>query len=172
MATKALSDMITSTRNSYKLETIIEVFDIVDVVKTSLDMLKGKLVKHGVEIDSRLLKNLCIRGCKSKFIQIILNLIDNAIDSGARKIIINAKIIDKKIHIYITDDGAGVLNANAEKIFQLFYSTKENGSGVGLYIARKFAREDFGGDLKIKDNVTSGTTFELIVNRLVDCDEI
>jgi signal transduction histidine kinase len=170
-ATTALSDMITSTRNSYKLETAIEVFPIAEVVKSSLDMLNGKIIKNEVEDESVIQDNLCVRGYKSKFIQIVLNLIDNAVDAGAKRIVILTEVIGGKLYMQVTDDGSGISTSQSEKIFRLFYSTKQSGSGVGLYIARKFAQEDFNGDLRLKESAMGKTTFEVNISTLTECDE-
>lgn len=63
----------------------------------------------------------------------------------------------------LTDDGPGIVSADGEAIFRPFYTTRADGSGVGLTLARQIARAH-GGDLRLKPSkVDEGARFELLL---------
>ncbi len=106
----------------------------------------------------------------SSFNQILLNLILNCIDfiplvrATTGKIDIRAykeknEILPVKIEI--SDNGPGINERNRERVFELLYTTKVNGSGLGLSISRRLA-EEMGGRLFVKATERlNGTTFLL-----------
>jgi len=77
--------------------------------------------------------------------QVLINLLNNSIEAlkatESRKIEIKvADSSDGGIKITITDNGPGISTDDLEKIFIPFYTTKENGSGIGLSLARQIMR--------------------------------
>lgn len=77
--------------------------------------------------------------------QVIINILDNAVDAlkGREKKKITLTVSDNspgKLKINITDNGSGITSDEIEKIFIPFYTTKENGSGIGLSLSRQIMR--------------------------------
>jgi signal transduction histidine kinase len=62
-----------------------------------------------------------------------------------------------KQQIIITDSGCGIPAENLDKIFDLFYTTKSKGTGLGLATSYKIVKEH-GGDLTLQSEVGKGTT--------------
>ena len=60
----------------------------------------------------------------------------------------------------VSDNGCGVPPSEREKVFDLFYSTRKGGTGLGLTIARRIARAH-GGEIRVADNAAGGATFSL-----------
>ncbi|MBX2843605.1 MAG: ATP-binding protein [Flammeovirgaceae bacterium] len=74
--------------------------------------------------------------------QVIINLVLNSRDAlkdreGNLEIVISAEGFGQKIIIMVTDSGIGILPENLENIFTPFFSTKKNGSGIGLSLSRQ-----------------------------------
>lgn len=105
--------------------------------------------------------------------QIILNVILNAIQQIAELrpniggwIKINTEIVnvtkdDMKCRIYIEDNGPGIHAKLWEKVFEAGYTTRREGSGIGLYISRNLM-QDIGGEIIItQSRILSGSTFML-----------
>jgi signal transduction histidine kinase len=67
---------------------------------------------------------------------------------------------DRNVDIAITDSGEGIPPENIEKIFDPFVTTKEMGMGIGLAISKKII-EDHGGKIKVKSQLSTGTTFTI-----------
>lgn len=78
--------------------------------------------------------------------QALLNVILNSFEAGAKNIWITLTPGDGVIQLSIKDDGPGF--AEPHRALEPFYSTKEDGTGLGLTTARRIARE-LGGDLRI-----------------------
>jgi two-component system, NtrC family, sensor histidine kinase HydH len=94
--------------------------------------------------------------------QMLLKLIENAMEfagSGGR-VVVSVHRNDGEIAVTVADSGPGVAEQDRERIFEPFYSTKENGRGLGLALVRRFAREA-GGSVTCEPNEPSGTRFRI-----------
>ena len=70
---------------------------------------------------------------------------------------------DQGVVITVSDDGSGLTPEHAEAIFRPFFTTKTEGSGIGLTLARQIARAH-GGELRLKpQGPGAGATFELLL---------
>jgi signal transduction histidine kinase len=92
---------------------------------------------------------------------IVVNLIANALDalSGQGKIAISGKASDGGVSLRVTDDGPGISDEAADKVFQALFTTKPNGNGLGLPLCRRIA-EAHGGYLLLEP-VERGACFHL-----------
>ena len=94
--------------------------------------------------------------------QIFINLIKNALQAGARCIRIIGKLgSDDEVILRVANDGAPIPLASQEQIFIPFFTTKKEGSGIGLSLARQIMRNHNGSINLIRSDDTS-TVFELI----------
>lgn len=93
--------------------------------------------------------------------QILINIIKNSIEAGAHKIIISSEINESGFtNISIEDNGSGFSSEALENAFIPFYTTKDNGSGLGLSIIRQIMYLH-GGEIKLS-NLQSGTKVTLL----------
>jgi signal transduction histidine kinase len=94
--------------------------------------------------------------------QVILNLLDNALRSGARTLWVQARDEGERVIVRVADDGPGVPPEVRGRIFDPFFSTREpgSGSGLGLYLSRRIA-ESCGGRLWHEDRPGGGAVFVL-----------
>jgi len=95
--------------------------------------------------------------------QVLINLVKNAIEANEgfenRKIIISASLTpDARPEICVTDNGPGIPLENIDKIFVPFFTTRDNGSGIGLSVSRQIMRMH-GGSLKVRSKPGKETTF-------------
>ncbi len=92
------------------------------------------------------------------------NLLQNACEAAlaqSGKVEVTARSVNSHIEIRVTDNGPGIPEAIREEIFQPFVTYgKEGGTGLGLAVVQKIAR-DHGGQVKIETTGQSGTTFKL-----------
>lgn len=102
-----------------------------------------------------------------QFKQVLLNLINNAMDaikeSGKRKtgiIKIDIQHLHTKVEIHISDNGSGIEQERINKIFAPFYTTKETGTGVGLAVCKRII-EEHNGKIEAHSQVGRGTTFKI-----------
>jgi len=111
-----------------------------------------------------------IKSRKVKMYQIALNLISNAIDSfeqvkDERRRIVNIKITQKNqvITLRVADNGCGISENNLKKIFNIDYTTKKNGTGIGLSSTRKIIEKDLKGAIKYKSKINKGTVCTITI---------
>ncbi|MBI5676380.1 MAG: HAMP domain-containing protein [Nitrospirae bacterium] len=90
----------------------------------------------------------------------LINLMDNAIQSGTRKISLNSFYLPSfdLIRIEVIDEGAGISEENKEKLFSPYFSTKKDGTGLGLAIVNSIISKH-RGYIRVKDNDPRGSRF-------------
>ncbi|MFH1687903.1 MAG: HAMP domain-containing sensor histidine kinase [bacterium] len=99
--------------------------------------------------------------------QVLLNLLINGADAciGAQLPIVAGIEIESrgdKIAITVVDGGPGMKKSDRKRAGELFYSTKQTGSGLGLYLSRKIV-DEMGGQLSIRSRPGHGTKVELVL---------
>jgi signal transduction histidine kinase len=101
-----------------------------------------------------------IRTTRDQLIQVLLNLVLNAIDATGKAghIRIETRLEGERIAVRICDDGHGITRDQLERIFQPYFTTKEHGTGLGLFVSRKILAE-MGGRLRLESTSPEGTTF-------------
>lgn len=132
-----------------------------------------------------LVKNLSkesirIKGTPVEFQQILLNLIDNAIDSDpasgmtlTMRSVVSEKDGRKMAEITVSDTGRGIAKENLPRIFDAFFSTKaqSDGTGLGLHIVRRIVRQ-WGGSLEVESDPGKGTSFRVLLPQVDEEAEI
>ena len=94
--------------------------------------------------------------------QILINLIKNALQAGAKQIDINARMgKDDEVIIQVANDGEPIPVSAQEQIFVPFYTTKKEGSGIGLSLARQIMRQH-NGSIDLLRSDENQTVFQLI----------
>ncbi|MFH0883697.1 MAG: HAMP domain-containing sensor histidine kinase [bacterium] len=97
----------------------------------------------------------------------VLNLLKNALDfvSGEKGWIrLSAHANDDRVVIEVADNGPGVPKEEWTRIFHLYYTTKADGTGVGLAVVQRTA-EEHGGRVEVDDTPGGGATFRLVLKR-------
>jgi two-component system nitrogen regulation sensor histidine kinase NtrY len=105
--------------------------------------------------------------------RMIINLVDNAVEalggpdgkapSGQPGVILVGTEHDQVnavVRIIVADNGPGIPDADREKLFMPYYSTKKRGSGLGLAIVRRIVAEH-GGSIEVGGRTPSGTRFAI-----------
>jgi signal transduction histidine kinase len=92
--------------------------------------------------------------------QVLLNLMINSIQAidGPGKILVEVNTLDTFSTIAVSDTGRGILPEHLPNIFRPFYTTKGNGTGLGLSLARRIV-EEHGGHIDVTSSPGKGTSF-------------
>ncbi|WP_457600763.1 ATP-binding protein [Hydrogenivirga sp.] len=95
--------------------------------------------------------------------QVLINVIDNAIDASPREGRVKIELLKEGGQIVwkVKDEGEGI--EDTEKVFKPFYTTKTYGTGLGLPLARRFMR-NLGGDVKIQSEPGKGTVVSIEIS--------
>ena len=116
----------------------------------------GAICKYRSEED-----DLMIYADEGQISQILINLIKNALQAGAKHIDISARMgKDDEVIIDVANDGTPIPVSAQEQIFVPFFTTKKEGSGIGLSISRQIMRNHDGTISLLRSDVNQ-TVFEL-----------
>ena len=106
--------------------------------------------------------DLMIYADEGQISQILINLIKNALQAGAKHIDISARMgKEDDVIIQVANDGAPIPVSAQEQIFVPFYTTKKEGSGIGLSLARQIMRQHNGTIDLVRSDVNQ-TVFQLV----------
>ncbi len=153
-----LSDFLRFTK---KHELHIEECDINGVIDSVLDFIGPEAKQNSIRIlksfDTKLPKcNLDSNVIKQALLNIIINA-QQAMPNGG-ELIVRTYQISNSIFIDITDTGVGIQKEKIDNIFQVYYSTKKTGSGLGLPTAKRIVEEN-KGSISIRSVVGKGSSF-------------
>ena len=97
-----------------------------------------------------------------KLKQALLNLLTNAVEASPEsgQIVVSLQGDEHKVKVRVSDFGAGVPESDRERIFSPFFSTKAQGTGLGLTFARKIIALH-GGTISVENNPQGGATFTI-----------
>jgi nitrogen fixation/metabolism regulation signal transduction histidine kinase len=112
-------------------------------------------------------KDEIISGDKLLFKQVLVNLFKNSIESIGEKlgeIIITVNENDEFVTILFKDNGIGIKKEELSKIFDLYYSKKKGGTGLGLTMVRRII-DEHSGNIRVESTVGKGTTFKIQLRR-------
>jgi len=146
------------------------VFPVDAALEETLRLLGGALKKHGVVAERSLgLSGCTIHANRPQLQQVVINLLLNAVDALAnvegrpRQVVLASRRLGPDaIEISVADNGPGVAPADRDRIFSALFSTKSNGTGVGLSISRAIA-EAHGGHIEYRPRTPHGALFSLVL---------
>ncbi len=161
---KYMSETLSDFRNFLKPSYKKQKFDIKNVIREVLEIVGRQIFYFNIHVSLEYLpsnEKFYIFGYKNEFKQVLLNIINNAKNKIIRRneeIEFNAKIIilvekkDKYTLIQIKDNGGAIDNNIVDKIFDPFFSTKVDGTGFGLYLAKLIIEDKMFGKISVKNN--------------------
>ncbi|WP_292658555.1 transporter substrate-binding domain-containing protein [Nitratifractor sp.] len=143
-----LSQTIDDFRNFFQVGKGEKEFSVKEAIQAVISMYSLTLKKSGIVLQLSG-GDFTLFGSRSEFQQVILNLISNARDalekSPRESKKINIELQGRQIRF--CDNGDGVPDAKLSRIFDAYFTTKEEGSGIGLYISRLIVEEKLKGKL-------------------------
>jgi signal transduction histidine kinase len=156
------------------------VFRVADVVAETEALLSHRLRSAECRLTRRLDDDLALRGDPTRFGQVLVNLVGNAIDAyeehGVRDGVVAVALerTDDAVRLTVTDHAGGISPDVLPRIFEELYTTKEpgRGTGLGLWIARQLVEETFGGTLTVVSAPGQPTCFTITMpaSRIVEKD--
>lgn len=150
-----LSRFLELARSQAKEQQIV---DLREPISRAVGALKDEAGKSNIEIEYTEHEDVKVKGNLEKLQQVFINLLKNSIQAmpGGGKIKIKVDASEnEKIKITVTDTGPGFPPDALSKVFQPYYTTKSDGSGLGLALAYKTIN-DFGGSITADNNPDCG----------------
>ena len=157
-----LSTTIDDFRDFYKVNKKSVIIKPEDVIEKSLNIINSALVSDNVKVIKKYNYKEEIVLYDNEMMQVILNILKNAHDNFIEKNIANPSITitTKNRSICIYDNGGGISEGIIDKIFDPYFSTKDekNGTGLGLYMSKIIVEEHHNAKLNVK-NEDDGVSF-------------
>ncbi len=160
-----MSKTIDDFRNFFRIDREEEVFSVKQAIDSIYRIQSAQLKNNNI-----LLKisgmDFVVKGYENEFKQVILNIVTNAKDAilnnSNRSGIIDIALQDSTITI--RDNGGGIPEKTADRIFEPYFTTKEQGegTGMGLYMCKMIIEDNMGGTLEVS-RIEGGTEFILIL---------
>ena len=152
---------------SRQVEIKEETLDINSVIEQTFSLLQNHALLRNITIKKEFSEGMLLfKGDKNQLIQVFTNLIINSAhaikDAGTITMKTDRDKSKGKIYVEISDTGCGIPENVLPKIFDLFFTTKEEGKGTGLGLGTvQGIIEKHGGKIKVKETSPKGTTFQL-----------
>jgi signal transduction histidine kinase len=165
-------------RNFFRPDKEKQFFDVKQAVSSTLELFAAQIRHNKITIgmtsgDGRVDESFGSFGYPNEFKQVVLNIINNARDSILErldgegedsgfcgKIVIELRLQDGEILILIKDNGGGIDEKILEKIFDPYFTTKDDkkGTGIGLYMSKLIIENNMGGTIFAR-NLDDGAEF-------------
>jgi len=142
-----------------------ELVDVNELIREMIVLLRSEASRHSISIRTEFAEDLPkVMADRVQLQQVFMNLMLNGIDamkdmSGGSELTIKSKADNGQLLISVRDTGVGLPPHQADQIFSAFFTTKDNGTGMGLPISRSII-ESHGGRLWAADAPGRGATFQ------------
>lgn len=145
-------------------KAVIEPTNIYLTVKTAVEMAKAKAEEKDIKLNFEGDEGLIVKADETKLQNILLNLIYNAIDAikNKGKVDISWEKQGEYAKISVQDNGEGIDEKSVDKIFEMNFTTKSSGNGLGLPICKTLIKEQ-NGELNLLMTGKKGSIFEILL---------
>ncbi|RZV19802.1 sensor histidine kinase [Aliarcobacter butzleri] len=160
MLTENMSKTIDDFRNFFRPNKAKEKFKINEGITKAVELIESTFEHNNIKLEKDFVSSeIEFFGFANEFSQVILNLLTNAKDAVLENkienplIIIQTKIDDEYIYISIKDNGLGIKDEIINKIFEPYFTTKDEGkgTGIGLYMSKIIIENNMNGKIEVKN---------------------
>jgi C4-dicarboxylate-specific signal transduction histidine kinase len=148
-----------------------ELVDVNGIIHEMLSLLNGEATRYSVAMGTKLAAELPkITADRVQLQQVLMNLMLNAMeamkDSGG-ELTVKSELQDGQLHFSVSDTGVGLPTEGLDQMFSAFFTTKPQGSGMGLAISRSIV-ESHGGQLWATANDGRGAIFHFTLPHMTE----
>ncbi|MDX4060635.1 HAMP domain-containing sensor histidine kinase [Aliarcobacter skirrowii] len=167
-----LSKTIDDFKEFYIQDKQKEIFLVKDSIFNAISILSADLKKHNIKLDLefKTFEDIKVFGVKHELSQVVLSIVLNSIDILKNienpEIFIKVSSSSAEAIIDIVDNGGGVKIKNLKKIFDPYFSTKKDGTGIGLYLSKIIIEDSFLGKLEV-ENEKDGAKFSIFIEKVI-----
>jgi len=164
-----MSSTIEDFREFFKVDKKKLRFNLKEICLDTLNIVNMTLQNNNIKVKIDIKDDIFIYGYKNEFSQVLLNLIVNSKDAFIKnatknpQIKIEIKQSKKYLEIFVKDNAGGIDEKILKNIFDLYFTTKDTGSGIGLYISKVIIQNHFKGKMEVK-NIKDGIEFKITIN--------
>jgi signal transduction histidine kinase len=134
------------------------------ILKESMELVKKEYEKNNIAVEFQEIEHISIMGDKNRLKEVFINILKNAKEAleNIEDKKINIKIL--KDRIIFTDNGVGMSEEEMSKVFNLYFTTKKEGTGIGMFRVKKIV-EAHNGEIKINSKKGHGTEICVIFKK-------
>ncbi len=157
-----LLDLARLNARSFSVDAVA--VDLAEAVRASVDMLLFRAQEADVELRAGALVDVSVLADGDRMMQVIGNLIDNALKFAATEVVISVEAEESMARVHVDDDGAGIPEPEWPLVFERHFTTNRNqhrgdaGTGLGLALVAQLA-EAFGGTASVGQASSGGARF-------------
>lgn len=163
-SSRSLIQFVESYRNLTRVAPPVKsVFYVRDLASEVMELTSEQLASSGASLSfAERSDDVILFEDRGQILQILINLVKNAVQAKARTIKMEARIDSSDVTIIeVSNDGEPISPEAQKQMFVPFYTTKQDGSGIGLAISRQIMRMH-NGQISLKSSTAEKTTFSLI----------
>ena len=164
---KRSGNIIRSLQSIFTKDTVeYEIVSLNEVLSSALDIYKLDLISKDIKVTSRVDEDISVTANKGQLLQVLINLVNNAIqalsqsDIPNKNIQVNCLRQDKNCIVEIIDNGPGISKEKQKQLFELLNTDKSKGMGLGLWLCSRIMN-NFGGKILYEDALGGGAKFIL-----------
>ena len=163
-SSRSLIQFVESYRNLTRVAPPVKsVFYVRDLASEVMELTSEQLASSSASLSfAERSDDVILFADRGQILQILINLVKNAVQAKARTIKMEARIDSSDVTIIeVSNDGEPISPEAQKQMFVPFYTTKQDGSGIGLAISRQIMRMH-NGQISLKSSTAEKTTFSLI----------
>lgn len=166
-----MSQTISNFKEHFKPQKKSESITVAALIERLLSIIKESVENEHIRMIKDIEEDIFVEGVSDELLQVLINLVGNAKEALVENvpedpwIRLEAFTEGESIIIRVCDNGGGISDAVAERIYDPYFSTKKkNGTGLGLYISRTIVEDHLQGSLQL-ENTKEGVCFLIRLNK-------
>jgi len=160
-----LEKLLSELRDLYSPRTLdIEEMNINELLHEIYELVREDCENKNIELDFRAdAAKVMVNGDRGKLKQVLINLVKNAVEAVSKEglVRLSSTVKNTKVEISISDNGCGIPERYRGKVFSPFFTTKKQGTGLGLSVSKSIVESHQGCSLEFESEEGKGTTFKV-----------
>lgn len=148
-----MSKTIDDFRDFFRPNKEKQAFSLRQAVDSALSILSASLKNHGIAVELDIPQDVEAWGYPNEFGQVLVNLFNNAREAirehrpNGGRIILAVRATGEWAEVFLRDNGGGIKEEILSRVFEPYFTTKKQGTGIGLYMSRMIVVDSMGGSL-------------------------
>jgi PAS domain S-box-containing protein len=164
---RKMSTTIDDFRNFFRPHRDKQAFLLSAAVHDALSIIESAYEQHRIEIEVSIREDAAVLGFPNEYTQVLLNLLSNAKEAIEARKVARGRVqivIDcdgREARLTVRDNGGGIPSDVLPKIFDPYFTTRDGGTGIGLYMSKMIIESSMKGGIEAR-NTTDGAEFSVL----------
>jgi len=162
-----MSSTIDDFRNFFRPDREKTRFSLEGAVRDALSVVETSFISSGITVALDVKQEVSVMGFPNEYAQVVLNILGNAKDAILTHKVQNGRVEiaigqdEVQAYVSIRDNGGGIEGEVMEKIFDPYFTTREKGTGIGLYMSKMIIENNMSGRIEVR-NTHDGAEFRVV----------